>query len=61
MELNFIESSTSKLLVGQKRSRATEKKPAANKRARKVAPSKDNSQEAEDEDEEEDEWSSETE
>ena len=55
MELNFIEPSTSKLLVGQKRTRATGEKPAANKRARKATPSKGNSQEAEDEDEEEDE------
>jgi protein subunit release factor B len=64
MELNFIEPSTSKL-VGQKRSRAAGKKPAANKRARKLAPSKGKSQEAEDkdedEDEKEDEWNSETE
>ena len=51
MELNFIEPSTSKLLVGQKRPRATGKKPAANKRARKAAPSRGNSQEAQDEDE----------
>ena len=55
MQLNFIEPSTSQLLVGRKRSRATGKKPAANKCVCKAAPSKGNSQEAEDEDEEEDE------
>ncbi|RFN47756.1 hypothetical protein FIE12Z_7952 [Fusarium flagelliforme] len=61
MQLKFIEPSTSKLIVGQKRSRAAGKKQAVNKRARKMAPSRGKSQDSENEEEEEDERNSDSE